>query len=138
MKWIETLNKRDALLLILSVIAFNRATSWLPKYYYIHPFPLFEIVDENGMAVGITLQSYFYIFCFHALMIAFWQYCKIKEPNRESLFYVFRSIEIMSLVDFFIIYEQPWFYMRSYGVEFTDFKIILYLFFYVKWTVQQY
>lgn len=126
-------NKRDALLLILAVMACNRATSWLPKYHYIQPFPLFDIKDSNGVLTGITVQSYFYIFCFHLLTISFWHYCKVKELKRDGLFYIFRSIEIMSMVDFMLIYEQPWFYIDFYGVEFTDFKIILYLYFYVKW-----
>lgn len=134
----EWLQSKDAILIILLAIVINRFTSWLPEYYYISPFPFYRILDEHGVEIGITLQSYYYILCWHFLMFAFWQYCMIKNRlSTRQMFYAFRAIEIASLFDFFLIYEHPWFYVGTYGVEFTDFKVFLYLIFYAKWSRYQ-
>ncbi|HTJ52633.1 MAG TPA: hypothetical protein VL443_24425 [Cyclobacteriaceae bacterium] len=133
-KW---LSAQDAILIIVIAIVMNRFTSWLPEYYYIKPFPFHKILDKDGHETGLTIQTYYYIFCYHLQWLAFWQYCKTKNkaiPQANKMFYAFRAIEIVSLLDFFLIYEQSWGTVFGWGVEFTDFKILLYLIFFVKWT----
>jgi len=128
--WIKSI---DALLLILAAIAFNRVTDWLPKYYYVHPFPFYEITDSIGNPIGITLQSYFFFICGHIIFILYWNYCMKESLNEKPLFSCFRALEILSLIDFLLIYEKPFAQIGEYGLEFTDIKIISYASLYILW-----
>lgn len=140
-KWVSAfwawILKQDAIFAIFGAFVSNRAIGWLPKYYYIHPFPLYEIVDENGKAIGLTLQSYAGFISQHLLTLSFWYYCRIKLHDKAQLFYKFIAIEIASLLDFGLIYEHDWFHIGTYGVQFTDFKIFLYLYFFILWTLKK-
>jgi len=131
------LKTRDILLLLLTILACNRVTSWIPAYKAIYPFPFYRILDENGNEVGITIQSYFFMLCGHALMIAFWYYCQKKEPDRKWLFRRYKIIEWLSLFDFFLIYEQSFYPNKIYNVEFTDFRILFYFYFYIRWNLKK-
>lgn len=123
----------DALLLVLIAIAFNRVTDWLPGYYYIHPFPFYEILDSSGNAVGITLQSYFFMLCLHFFTIFYWNHTFKRSLNEKPLFWCFRTIEILSLFDFILIYEKAFMQIGSYGLQFTDLKILTYATLYILW-----
>jgi hypothetical protein len=129
----DQIKKIDALLLILIAIALNRCTDWLPEHCYIHPFPFYEIVDKFGNAVGITIQSYFFMICLHFFAIFYWNYTLKKTPNEKPLFWCFRGIEILSLFDFVLIYEKAFIHIGSFGLQFTDLKILFYATLYILW-----
>lgn len=117
--------ERRFLWFVLVGVGLNRLCSILPVGVYFDPFPLYEL--------QINLQSYVYFITVHLGVIATW-YGIYQLRNRLSdIFYKFIVIEIVSLIDFLLIYEHPWFHLGSYGVEFTDAKILLYAYFILKW-----
>lgn len=124
---------RIFLLLILCAIALNRVCSALPSYVFFDPFPLYDILDKDGVNVGISLQSFAFIIAGHLQTILTWvAFRRIAEKFRD-IFAKFITLEVVSLADFFIIYEHPWFHIGSYGVEFTDPKIFLYAYYIIRW-----
>lgn len=122
---------------LLGALGVNRLCSLVPAYHYFDPFPFYEIVDANGVEIGITVQSYIYGISVHLfVMILFYLLVQISN---NKLFYLFGTLfwlEVLSLVDYLLIYEHPIFHLGSYGVEFTDFKIILYTYFIIRWNQQ--
>lgn len=114
----------DALIFLLAALMLNRITDWLPETI-IHPFPFYNI--------GLTWQYYFYFIDLHVCFILFWNFCYKSIPKYAQLFYFFRAVEIVSLIDFMIIYEKPFMYLGAYGLEFTDLKIFVYFSLYILW-----
>jgi hypothetical protein len=118
---------KKTLWFILISICLNRLCTLFPEGVYFDPFPLYDIVDiRTGQNVGINLQSYIYFITVHLSVICLWVGFILVRWKLSDMFKAFLAIEIFSLLDFFIIYEHPWFPIGSYGVEFTDFKILLY------------
>jgi formate hydrogenlyase subunit 3/multisubunit Na+/H+ antiporter MnhD subunit len=68
-----------------------------------------------------------------AWLILWWREMRLKNETSELFKWLF-FIEIMSLIDFFLIYEQSWFGIGMYNVEFTDFKILFYGAVIIKWS----
>lgn len=114
---------------ILFGIAINRFCSLLPSGIYFDPFPFYDLV-LNGQNVGINAQSYAYFLLNHIGIIAIWFGLSLSV---DSIFFKFMWIEILSLGDFLLRYEQAWFHIGSYGVEFTDAKILMYAYFILRW-----
>lgn len=127
--------------LIPAAIFCNRITSLLPEFVFMHPFPMFEIVDKNGQAEGITLQGYAYMLAIHFGWILLWVREVLKRDEYSILFKWFLWIEVLSLFDFLIRYEQSFMTIGFYPVEFTDIKLMAYVFcialfkqkYYLKW-----
>jgi hypothetical protein len=121
------------LFILLIAVTINRFCSWLPEHYYFDPFPLYDILNDKGENVGISLQSYFYFIANHITTLLIWLFCMHSLPKYNLLFRCFIIIEALSLIDFLIIYEHPWFHLWSYGVEFTDLKVITYSTLIILW-----
>ncbi len=111
--------------LILVSVAINRICTIMPVGVYFDPFPLYDL--------QINLQSYIYFITVHLSIMIVWMALTQMESKFSALFNTFFIIEVLSLIDFFLIYEHPWFHIGSYGVEFTDLKILLYTYFIIKW-----
>lgn len=118
-------NHRLILWIILVSIGLNRLCSILPWDIYLNPFPLYEL--------KISLQAYCFFITNHLAFIGIWYSQVLRRDRLSDIFQKFMIIEIASLLDFILIYEHPWFYLGSYGVEFTDAKILLYTYFILKW-----
>jgi hypothetical protein len=116
---------RKFLWLILVSVAINRLCTLLPTGILFSPFPLYEM--------QISLQSYVYFITVHLSIMIIWMALSQLESKFSSIFHSFFKIEVLSLIDFFLIYEHPWFHIGSYGVEFTDIKILLYTYFIFRW-----
>lgn len=106
----------------------NRITSWLPEYDFIDPFPFHQILDENGQPEGITLQAYWYMLAIHLGWIILWVREVLRKDKYSLLFKWFLVIEALSLADFFLRFEKSFTTWGMYEVEFTDFKIVAYVF----------
>lgn len=119
---------RKVLWLILVAVSMNRLCSLLPESIYFDPFPAYDL--------QITLQTYVYFITSHLSIILIWLALWRRSDNLSKIFYNFMVIEIFSLVDFLVIYEHPIFHLGTYGVEFTDIKIILYSIFIIKWNLR--
>jgi hypothetical protein len=113
--------------LIPLAIFCNRITSLLPEFKFVHPFPMFEIVDKFGRPEGITLQGYAFIFAMHAGWIILWVREILRKDKYSILFKWFLVIEVLSLFDFIIRYEQSFITIGFYPVEFTDIKLMAYV-----------
>lgn len=124
--------KNYGLLFILFSIAINRLTTVMPTGIYFDPFPFYDILYD-GENVGINLQSYVYMIANHLSIMAIWLFCMYEMPKYSLLFSLFIILEVGSLIDFLLIYEHPVFHIGFYGVEFTDFKLILYTTFIILW-----
>jgi hypothetical protein len=122
---------------LLAAVGINRLCSLVPAYRYFDPFPFYNIVDQSGKNVGITLQSYIYGISTHAIVLALFHLLSIfSSPKYSQLFGVFFLLEVAGLIDYLLIYEHPIFHLWSYGVEFTDIKIIFYTYFIIRWNHQ--
>lgn len=116
---------RKILIIVLAAVAINRLCSLLPTGIYFDPFPLYE--------QSINLQSYVYFACVHVSIILIWIAFRMTEEKFRDIFSKFIILEVVALADYFIIYEHPWFHIGSYGVEFTDAKILLYAYYIIRW-----
>jgi|SRR5688572_763632 len=117
--------KKEFLWWILVGVAINRACSILPVGVYFDPFPLYEM--------EISLQTYVYMITIHLAVMATWYGLTTLKNEYREIFKTFLIIELASLIDFFLIYEHPWFHIGNYGVEFTDAKILLYSYYILRW-----
>lgn len=133
------MKNKAPLLLILFSVAINRLCSAFPESISFDPFPFYDIVDRTtGENIGITLQSYVYFISNHLSVIAVWFFISYVLDDTYQLFKKFRIIEYFSLADFLVIYEHPWMYIGTYGVEFTDIQIISYTTLIILWKRQKY
>lgn len=102
---------------------------------------MFTILDEDGNPEGITVQAYAFMMAIHLGWIILWVREILKRDNYSILFKWFLIIEVFSLFDFIIRYEQSFITLGFYHVEFTDFKIAAYVLciaqfkrkYYLKW-----
>lgn len=134
--WIVSI---DPLAWLLFAFILNRITDWLPETY-IDPFPFYDIMYE-GENIGLSWQSYFYFIDLHIIFIAFWHYCYKTKPSMSPLFFFYRAVEVVALIDFLLIYEKPFWYITHngavlYGLEFTDIKIAAYFGLYILWKIR--
>ena len=115
--------------LIVLAVVWNRLCSmpFIPEYVFIDPFPFYTILDKNGDPEGITIQGYLYMAGIHLGWITLWVREILRKDKYSSLFIAFLIIEIMSLLDFMLRYEQAFFDLGFYTFEFTDIKIGLYI-----------
>lgn len=105
----------------------------MPDFSIGDPFPFYSIYNDDGTVYDMDLQVYFDRMFDHisrALILA-WGFLTFADYRK--LLYYFFVIELFAIVDYMLIYEHPWFYLGSYGVEFTDFQIMLYVIFAVRW-----
>lgn len=113
------------LILILFAVGVNRICSLVPSAYYFDPFPFYDLV-YYGENVGINMQAFCYALTVHIsfllILIAF----REALPHMAMVFTLFAILELLSVADFLLIYEQALFRIGKWGVEFTDFKIIAY------------
>lgn len=122
------MNPKRFLWWILVGVAINRLCSIIPAHWYFEdPFLLYDLGQP------FQVQAYVYFVTNHLAVIATWYGFYSLKNEYSSIFYKFLAIEIVSLADFFIIYEHPWFHLGQYGVEFTDAKILLYAFYILRW-----
>lgn len=130
-------NEAKFLWLLFVAVGINRLCAVPPAYHYFDPFLLYDILDKDGNNVGISYQSYAYAALNHISAVLFlWApHFILKRDDIKILLYNFRCIEFVSILDFGIRYEHPWFYIGNYGVEFTDAKIILWFIYIVRWKI---
>lgn len=106
----------------------NRACSLVPDYYF-DPFLFYDIRISVGYYIYAISNHLFVMILFYLLF----------QLSNYKLFYLFGAlfwVEVLSLVDFLLIYEHPIFHLWGYGVEFTDFKIIMYVYLIIRWNQQ--
>ena len=119
---------RKFLWLVLVGVAINRLCSILPsEWYFEDPFLLYDYGRP------FQVQAYVYMITIHIGVIATWYGFYQLKNEFSKIFCNFLIIEIVSLVDFILIYEHPWFHICDYGVEFTDAKILLYAYYIIRW-----
>jgi len=110
-------------------IVWNRLCSlpFIPEYRFIDPFPMYTILDKYGNPEGITIQGYLYMIGIHLGWITLWIRELLKRDKWAPLFKNLLVIEVFSLADFVIRYEQAFLDLGFYKVEFTDIRIALYI-----------
>lgn len=87
---------------------------------------------------GITVQLFVYVLAYHfAFLIMWYRNWKLNPSIASTLYRDWFAVEVLSLIDLFIIYEHPYFTLDfglfRYGVEFSDLKVLLYVYFMVRW-----
>lgn len=113
---------------LLFAIAINRACSLVPDVYF-DPFIFYDI--------QISVGYYIYAISQHTIvLVLIYLLGHFTAGNIYKLMFKLFWLEVLAVIDFILIYEHPIFYLWSYGVEFTDFKIILYTYFIIRWNQQ--
>lgn len=115
--------------LIPAAIVWNRICSlpFIPEYKFIDPFPMYTILDKDGNPEGITIQGYLYMAGIHMGWLTLWVREILRKDKYSVLFKGFFVIEILSLLDFVIRYEQAFLDLGFYTFEFTDIKLAMYI-----------
>lgn len=112
---------------LLFAIGVNRACSLVPDYTF-DPFPFYDI--------QISVGYYIYAISNHLFVMILFYLLSVVWTRGYYLMATLFILEVLSLIDFLLIYEHPIFHIGSYGVEFTDFKIILYAYYIIQWNRQ--
>lgn len=121
---------RRILYWLLACIGINRLCSLVPGGIVFDPFPFYDI--------DISIQYYIYAISQHLIaMVLMFILASNTTERLGELFAKFFWLETLSLIDFFLIYEHPIFYVGNYGVEFTDFKIIIYAYLILTWKTKK-
>lgn len=114
--------------LVLIALSLDRLCTLLPGHIFINdPFPFFDLtyMYEGTEYHSISLQAYVKAVTTHiSWIILLWAFRISLPVSMERLLLYMIGIEILSLADFFLLYEQPLFKLGAYRVEFTDFKIL--------------
>lgn len=119
----------------------NKACSWFPYEWRIDLFLLWDNpeVDVNGNPIyGIPVQLLVYVLAYHSVFLIIWyRNWKLSPSIASPLYKNWFFVEVISLIDLFVIYEHPYFFLdlgfTNYGVEFSDLKVLLYIYFMVQW-----
>lgn len=136
--WLRQRPEVKFIVLFFASVMINRFCSWFPANYYLtgpfnnSPFPFYSM--------QINVQSYVYFISVHFSIIWFY-YAVIhlfKADHLKQLFNKFVILEWVSLLDFILIYEHPWFHLGDYGVEFTDPKLFIYAYLLLQWKISHY
>lgn len=119
-----------ALIYILTAISIDRLCGLIPsRWSSFDPFPFYDLIYK-GENVGIHPQYYVKAITVHIgwglFMLAFRELSLMFSTTLHRLFIAFLVIECLALADFLLLYEQPFFNIGLYRVEFTDFKILGY------------
>jgi hypothetical protein len=117
-----------AIYCLLLAIGLNRACSLVPDYTF-DPFLFYDI--------QISVGYYIYALSNHCFVMILFYILAAVSSRMYQLMAQFFWLEVLSLVDFILIYEHPIFYICGYGVEFTDLKIILYVILIIQWKNKQ-
>jgi len=118
--------------LLCIATAFNRASAYMPEYEYWDIFLFHDILDSNGVNVGISKQTTVWTLSIFLKYFVLILIAKYRERD-DLLFNVVIVIEALSVVDWILIYENAWFYPFGYPFQYTDFKALLYLILIFKW-----
>lgn len=125
------------LVLVLVAIAIDRLCTFLPSGLYFDPFPLYDLIycyaPDDCQNVGINAQAYCKAITVHLSWIMFLFTVRLARPQLSKTLLVMGVIEVLSLADFFIIYEQPFFNIGNYHGEFTDIRILGHIITIVLW-----
>lgn len=73
--------------------------------------------------IKLSLQTYTYFFCEHISKMMIFYAFYIAYPRRELLIVFW--IETLDLFDFTLIYNETWFRVLNFPVEYNDIKFIL-------------
>jgi hypothetical protein len=125
-----------AVILLFIAAAVDRSCTLFPSDVYADPFLFYDMKYECGGVVyeGVNLQYIAKAVSVHARnIIALFAVLLLIPQNVHRLIAVFIALECLSVADFFIIYEQSFFSIGKYPVEFTDFKILGYALSLIAW-----
>lgn len=120
---------KTVIILLVVAAGIDRLCTLVPSDIYYDPFLLYDMRYECDGVVydGVNLQYIVKAVSVHARNIMGIIACWVLAPAElRRLLLVFAFFELLSVADFFIIYEQSFFSIGKYNVEFTDFKIIGY------------
>lgn len=120
--------------IIVTAIFLNRLCSWAPESIRFDPFLFYDIVNKKGENIGIGLQSYIYCLCYHLFILSVWFFNIHRTGKLHTLFIYFFLIEVLSLIDFLLIFEHSFMSIGFWNVEFTDFKLIAYTSISILWS----
>ena len=133
-------NVTKAIILIFIAAAVDRSCTLFPSDVYYDPFLFYDMrYSCDGIVYeGVNLQYIAKAVSVHARnIIGLFAILLLIPTNAHRLIAVFITLEFMSVADFFIIYEQSFFSIGKYAVEFTDFKIIGYSISIIAWKIQR-
>lgn len=120
----------------------NLACSWFPESWTIDVFLFWNNYDDKGNSIGISVQMFVYVLAYHAVFLIMWyRLWKLAPSKLSPLYKNWFFLEVVSLIDLFVIYEHPYFFLdlgfTDFGVEFSHVKVLLYVYFMVKWKATQ-
>ncbi|HEY3525733.1 MAG TPA: hypothetical protein VGK47_06025 [Nitrososphaeraceae archaeon] len=130
-------SREDKYIWLIPVVVFlNKACSWFPYSWRVDLFLLWDNPDPNEY--GIPMQLFVYVLAYHSVFLIIWyRNWKLSPSIASPLYKNWFFVEVLSLIDLFVIYEHPYFFLdlgfTSYGVEFSDLKVLLYIYFMVQW-----
>lgn len=111
-----------AFILILSAIVIDRLCTAVSPDIYLDPFLFYDVSFTCGDTVynGVNLQYVVKAVCVHLSVILFLMAVQCVAPSMRRALKFCIIVEILGIVDFFLIYEQAFFSW----VEFTDIRIL--------------
>lgn len=118
--------------LLLIATAFNRGSAFMPEREYWDIFLFHDITDDKGNNIGISKQTTIWMLSIFLKFFFLIWIAKCRKRD-DLLFNVVIIMESLSVLDWFLIYENAWFYPLGYPFQYTDFKAILYLIFTFQW-----
>jgi hypothetical protein len=130
-------SREDKYIWLIPIVVFmNKACSWFPYEWRIDVFLLWD--NPNPAEYGIPVQLFVYVLAYHFVFLIIWyRNWKLNHSIASELYRNWFVVEVISLIDLFVIYEHPYFFLdlgfTNYGVEFSDMKVLLYIYFMVQW-----
>lgn len=119
-----------AILIVLIAIAIDRLCTlpFIPSNLYVDPFPFYDPIyrfDDGNVIRGINFQYLVKAVTERIGSVLYLCGFLIALPLvTKRLFSAMIVIQSLALADFFLLYEQSFFSLGNYPVEFTDFRIL--------------
>lgn len=113
------------LIIILIAIAIDRLCTVVDSNVYYDPFLFYDLHWECGDTVysGVNLQYILKAVSVHVSVILLLWCIQIGFPDLKKALKFSMIVEALGIIDFFLIYEQSFFSIGIWDVEFTDFRI---------------
>jgi hypothetical protein len=127
----------DNRLILIAGLVSMKAFSWFPEYHYIDPFPFYELLDSEGNEVGISIRMFVQYLSYNVFFGCIFLYCGREHPNETFWRWLF-AFEVVEAFDFWLHYNEPYFYILGYGIEYYDFKLLGYVYILMTWRRTQY
>ena len=119
-------------LMVFLAVALDRLCTLVPSGIYFDPFPFYDLTYCDPCTgkcanVGINMQYFCKAITVHIGWVLFMVAFSCAFESTKKLFLLFAFLEALSIIDFWLIYEQAFYRLPGIAIELTDIKnVILY------------